>query len=239
MIYLGCQEDSDDKEALTDSYTSLFLNLMGAEYELYQRDYKMADNYLNSIESTLKSSYNIFCLYEDFRIDGARLSIAQLQKKMRSRSRNANLDHLRGIKAQIVLLDTEEYFDPYFHYLWRFEEEMSMVTKAATDPMLGLYEWNEFEDMVACMNNQWQSVQLNYLSPVTFEYDPVQYKLQISEKINLDAAVKLFNLAVQDEDGAKYDLCDSGNRLEQSYFRYIKSMIVHPLDANHLELASL
>ena len=239
VSFMGCLEDTAESNAVTDSYTSLFLNLMGTEYEIYEKDYKMADEYLSSIEETLKASYNVFCPYEGYRIDAARLSISQLQKKMTSRSRNANLDHLRGIKAQIVLLDTEEYFDPYFHFLWRFEEEMNGATTAAIDPMLGLHEWNEFEEMVNCMNNRWQRVQMNYLSPVTFEYDPIQYKQQISEKINLDAAVKLFNLAVQDEEGIKYDLCESGEYLQKSYYQYIKSMIVHPLDQGTMELASL
>jgi len=199
----------------------IYQELVNMEYALLISDYKQVKDHSSNLDDLLKEGYNLFCPEESSKIDGARLTNQILIQHIQNNENSKLSDDLRILKATIINLATDEDYDPYFLFLWRFEEDMDAATEVAIDPMLNLYEWNEFNDMVDCMNVSWQSVKMHRPSPDILNNDPEKYKNQSVHKIYLEQSIDNFNMAISQVDNLQYPLCEMAEGVREAYLEYI------------------
>jgi hypothetical protein len=212
--------------------------MLHLEYNLLSSEYQDATYNVQNIDHLLKVEYNMFCLGQSTQIDAARLVNHMIAQNINQNIKNGLLDDLRVLKSIILSLEVDDDFDPYLAYLWIFEEDMYEVTEVAMDPMLGLYEWNEFMVMVESMNMNWQTVLLHQPSTEIIYKDEIQNKNQSTYKIFLDKSIDSFNYAVQSDDYETHSLCDNAELLRMAYKDYIYSLINPPAE-NRKFLAKL
>lgn len=225
IAFLSCSKTPPQKQMSVDEHVMIYQELLSMEYALLTKKHKQAIVHANSLDELLKNNYNLYCPNESDQIDGARMTNHILKENIANANTKDLLDDLRVLKATIINLETDDDYDPYFAFLWRFEEEMFAATKVAIDPMLDLYEWNEFEDMVYCMNQSWEPVRLHFPSPKFLDYDTAKYKNQTVYKIYLENALEQFNKSVNSDDYEKYPICESAEAVRSAYLDYIKTFI--------------
>ena len=152
LVFWSCSDTQPQQQSSAEEHVMIYQELLGIEHALLTSQYNVAVGHSDNLNELLKNGYNLFCPNESSKIDGARMTNHLLKQSLKENNVNDLLDDLRMLKATIINLETDDDYDPYFAFLWRFEEEMYATTQVAIDPMLDLYEWNEFEDMVDCMN---------------------------------------------------------------------------------------
>jgi len=224
MMHCTTVEEPQTKVSKT-SQVLVYQVLLNMEYAMLQEDYESVAEYSKSLEQILKGGYKLYCPSESTQIDGARMTNHLLASHLAKKNKNQLLDDLRILKGTIIYLSSDEDYDPYYGFLWRFEEDMFAATEIAADPMLDLYEWNEFQVFVACMNNSWQPLKMHYPSPELLNYDTEKYKAQTMKKIYLEKAVTQFNEIVDHADDDIYPLCDAAQDLREAYKSYIYTLI--------------
>ncbi len=221
----SCSKNNSQPLTSTDEHALIYQELLSMEYALLIDDYDLLTQHAESLDVLLKDSYNLFCPEESAQIDGARMTNQILVQHIDVESSATLLDDLRILKGTIINLVSDDEYDPFFAFLWRFEEDMYNTTEVAMDPMLDLYEWNEFEALAECMNDSWQPLKLHRPSAEILDYDPDKFKNQSIYKIYLEKAVEDFNQAVRSADYQQYPLCDVSEEVRKAYVAYIKSFI--------------
>jgi len=226
-IFWNCnnQQSIPQSNSTDPDHAILYQELLSIEYALLSEDYNQALEHSSNLDEILKNGYNLFCPSESAQIDGARLTNQILVQHINKLKTNDLLDDLRILKGTIISLETDDDYDPYFAFLWRFEEDMYTTTQVAMDPMLDLFEWNEFNNMVACMKDSWQPLKMHFPSSEMLNNDPVKFKNQSVYKIYLEKAVNNFNQAVESADYQNYPLCDAAKQVRVAYKAYISTFI--------------
>lgn len=229
MLFVSCDQSASIEDNRPVDHTTIYQDLIQLEYSILNQDYETAAQHSKNVDKLLKENYNLFCPEESAQIDGARMSNRILAQHLADANRDKLLDDLRILKATIIHLSTDEDYDPYMAFLWRFEEDMYAATGVAIDPMLDLYEWNEFEVFVACMNESWYAVQHHQPSAALLDHDEAQYKNQSLHKIYLEKAIEDFNISVNEAGSEDFPLCESAESLRDAYTQYIKTFIENRL----------
>ncbi|MFT5912767.1 MAG: hypothetical protein ACI9XO_004309, partial [Paraglaciecola sp.] len=83
----------------------------------------------------------------------------------------AELDHARYELTEIRRLKGVPY---YLDDLYDFQENVEAVYDVASDDMLCLLEWEEFEKLVGDLNKEWQNVQQKPFDTDLFEIDKIE-----------------------------------------------------------------
>ena len=222
----------DQPKSTADNETDkvhIYQELLNMEYALLISDYTNLKYHSTHLDELLIDGYNLFCPAESNQINGARFTNKMLVKHVNNGQLHKLPDDLRILKASIINLETDDDYDPYFSFLWRFEEEMDAATQIAMDPMLDLLEWNEFTYRVDCMNNSWQSVKMHRPSPEILNHDPEKFKNQSVFKIYLKNAIEEFIKGVELADYEQYPLCELAEEVRKTYIAYIKTFIQDPI----------
>lgn len=225
FLLWNCNSPQSQQQQSTDEHAMIYQELLGIEYALLTSKKDIAIDHSENLDEILKNGYNLFCSNESLKIDGARMTNNLLKQHIENNNTNDLLDELRLLKATIINLETDDDYDPYFAFLWRFEEEMYATTQVAIDPMLDLYEWNEFDNMVDCMNQVWEPLRLHSPSPEILDHDQEKIKTQTVHKIYLDKSIEHFNKAVKSTDYEVYPICESAEAVREAYIQYIKTFI--------------
>jgi len=228
----SCSKDQPLPLETGDEHVLIYQELLRMEYAILTDDHAKLIEHSNNLDMLLKNNYNLFCPEESSQIDGARMTNKILAQHTQTEKKHILLDDLRILKGTIVHLVSDEDYDPYFAFLWRFEEDMYLSTMIAMDPMLDLYEWNEFQAAVECMNDSWRPVQLHFPSAEMLDNNPLKYKNQSVFKIYLEKALDEFNLAVSTADYEKYPLCESAEEVQKAYIAYIKTFTEGNIDSD-------
>jgi hypothetical protein len=225
IMLWSCSNTQPQQQNSSDEHVMIYQELLEMEHALLSSKKDIAIDHSDNLDEILRNGYNLFCPTESSKIDGVRMTNFLLKQNIENKTTSDLLDDLRLLKATIINLETDDDYDPYFAYLWRFEEEMYATTHVAIDPMLDLQEWNEFDYMVDCMNDAWYPVKLHAPSSEILDHDPEKFKNQTVHKIYLDNAVEHFNKAVKSADYEKYPLCESAEAVREAYIKYVKTFI--------------
>ena len=225
ILFVACEKDESIFIDPSKRYNNLLQEMLNLEYSIYNEDVDGAIFYTNNIDKNLTKSYNLFCPEESSRIDAARLVNHILAKNIEQGQTQSAWNDFRGLKALIMNMKTEANHDPYLGLLWLFEEEMFVATSIAIDPMLKLYEYNEFEGIVNCMNTLWISVKTHQPSIDLVDGDYTRYKNQAIYKIYLGQVIDSFFVAVDSADWEDMPLCESAEHVREAYKNYIFSLI--------------
>lgn len=209
----------------SNDYTLIYQEILSMEYALLNEDYDIVIHHSNNLDAVLKDGYKLFCPEESAQIDGARMTNRILVQHIQNRAYQDLLDDLRILKGTIIHLESDDDYDPYFAFLWRFEEDMHTATGIAMDPKLDLYEWNEFTYAVDCMNDSWTPLKMHFPSPEILNNDPVKYKKQTVHKIYLEKAIDKFNTAVRTADYEQYPLCETAEVVREAYVEYLNTFL--------------
>lgn len=225
----SCEEDTKTQYVVEndniDDISSTQLLFSAIEYDLYTAEKKQANRHTNYLIEKISQGKKLYCTQEIEDVQRLISDLETFETEILYKSEHSSLEELRDLKGRYIMLQTKDDHDPYLYQLWRYEEEMYYTTKAAMDPKLDLYEWGEFQMMVDCMNENWYMVNLHYPSIELFGNNKLGYKIQTTAKIHLQKSMDQFNIAVQSDDYQKYDLCNHGMLLRESYIKYINTFI--------------
>ena len=225
----SCEDEPNNRLDLQfvqiDDYSATQLLFSTIEYDLYMDESTLANSHIKELKNSIDDNPNLFCTDELERLKNLVFDLDVYADQVLKESKYWSLDKLRFLKGQFMIMETKEDYDPYLYHLWSYEEEMYYTTKAAIDPALDLYEWGEFKLMVDCMNDDWEMVRLHYPSIELFGNNHLGYKIQTMAKIHLQESMNEFNTAVRSDDYIKYDLCEHGDALRESYIKYIKTFV--------------
>ena len=226
ILVSSCTVDKPETTQITDGHTLIYQDLINMEYALLTQDYKSAEFYSDNLDTHLKDGYKLYCPDESAQIDGARLTNKIFAQHLEEKNLETLLDDLRILKGTVVSLVSDDDYDPFLAFLWRFEEDMYYATETAMDPMLDKYDWNEFKLMVDCMNDSWYPLQLHYPSPEILDHDEERFKNQTKYKIYLQKAIEKFNAAVETADYSKNPICEPAEDIRKAYLAYINTFII-------------
>lgn len=225
----SCQDEPNNQLDLqtvqVDDFSATQLLFSLIEYDLYIGESKLANNHINNLKNKIADNQKLFCIHESEGLKNLIVDLDMYADQVLKESKDWSLDKLRFLKGQYMIIETKEDYDPYLYHVWKYEEDMYYTTKAAIDPKLDLYEWCEFEMLVEGMNDDWEMVRLHYPSIDLFGNNHLGYKIQTMAKIHLQESMNQFNTAVRSDDYVKYDLCDHGDALRESYIEYIKTFV--------------
>lgn len=227
LIFCQCTDISPDEKrsiVATDPYISTQLLFSTVEYEVYRENKTRAVMHSLQLYQNLTDRTDSYSPGDDARVIRLADDVMHYAQELPSQDAQTSLEGLRDLKGQYLHINTY-HDDHYLYYLWRYEEEMFYTTKAAMDPLLDLYEWSEFVMMVACMNDDWDMVMQHYPSEELLGNKYDQDQKQAKAKINLEESMLRFNAAVDSNDYQRYDLCDHGAALRQSYVNYLKTCV--------------
>lgn len=228
-VLYSCQNEPSEKPkvelTVVNDFSATQLLFTAIEHDLYLGELALAADHTNRLKNKISDNKQMYCLDESTDVNHLINDLEVYENKVLDENIHWSLDRLRDLKGQYVMLQTRDDYDPFLYQLWRFEEDMYDVTKAAMDPKLDLYEWGEFKMMVDCMNDEWQLVNLHYPSMELFGNNHLGYKIQTTAKIHLQKSMEKFNIALMSGDYEKYDLCDHAISLRENYVRYINTFI--------------
>lgn len=234
----SCQNENYIDQMKPVSFNDVLLTLSEIEYAFYLEDGAYANSVLGDLIDQIESCDHLVCASSKYDLLEVITDIEYLETYSSSSKTDHLLDKLRIIKAKVMSLDTSDDYDPYIYMMWRFEEDMYYVTKAAIDPMLDLYEWEEFVDMKQCMNEKWSMLMQHYPSSETLDGDKSHYRNQISKKIRLDQSMKELDYIVYRYDASDDSLCEVGESLRKAYVNYLRSFLMVE-DSTSIYLANL
>ena len=225
----GCQNEPLNKSIVQtveiDDISAIQLLFSSIEYDLYTGEKTLANRHVYDLKNRIASNTKMYCIEEFEELQDLMRDLGMYAGQVLKESEQWSLEKLRDLKGQYIMLETEADYDTYLYHLWRYEEGMYYTTKAAKDQKLDLYEWGEFQMMVNCMNEDWEMVSLHYPSIELFENNHLGYKIQTMAKIHLQESMNRFNIAVASDDYLKYDLCEHGESVRNSYINYIKTFV--------------
>jgi len=230
MMSFGCDREINNVDLSEDSYTALHKHILTAELNMYQNDIGDLESNLNKVIELLKDDKNLFCPFQNAKINEA-ISVSQnILDKSTIAGLDYQLDQLRLFKRHIYNMDTDSEIDFFVLYLWHYEEQMYHSTKAAIDPKLDLYEWEEFVDEVSCLSESWDILNHHYPAPRTLDYDQLKYKNQVVVKEELKKATLAFTTLVTygqaDQNVVRY----SAEYLRKKYIEYLEVLIYDPME---------
>lgn len=229
LMLAQCAEsmsDTKSQEMPVDPYISTQLLFSNVEYYVYTEDKTNAVMHIMQLYQNLSDHADVYCPDDGARVGSLADAVMRYAQQLTRHDVQSSLEKLRELKRQFLLINAHQDTDHYLYHLWQYEEDMYYTTNAAMDPMLNLYEWNEFVQMVACMNDDWELVKRHYPSAELLGNEQIQYKALTKSKINLEESMLRFNHAVDSDNYLKYDLCDHGAALRQTYVEYLKTLVL-------------
>jgi len=224
LVYSCAEEPTAPPPVSTDLHIAMQQVITSIEYSLYKKDRSAAVEYLEDWIHLLNRCDDEFCAEDQAQFANLVSELATYHNSLQSAGQELALDRLRMLKAHFMNLNTVAPVQTYLYDLWKYEEDMYYATKTAMDPMLDLYEWNEFEAMTLCLTESWDRVQLHYPSLELLYEDQLAYKMQTLAKVELQAAMKQFDTAVKNDDYHTDTLAESAAHLRTSYIRYLMTL---------------
>lgn len=229
VINFGCQEKISTTELQQSKYSELHTSILATEYAIYQKNDDDTKSHLSQIVRQINDSSKLFCPYQDIEIDAATYIASDLVENAKMKDQDYQLDQLRILKTHIYNLDTNSEMDIFLLYLWDFEKQMHANTKAALDPKLDLYEWNEFIQLTECLSEAWSILNHHFPTPETLGYDALKLKSQTLAKDDLGKALKIFTSTVYKSNTRSEYLESVTLNLREIYTAYIGSIVNDPL----------
>lgn len=225
---IACQEDANPLAKQQDPTPEAQLLLCNVEYAIMTQNKGNILNSLESLEEQFSQRDSVLNSLRENKIDLFVKHFNALKKNTLKYSEQNALEELRDLKVEYSNLQYSSFDDPYISKLWQLERDMYPTTKAAIDPMLDLYEWQEFVDILNCMNESWESIKDEAPKKSTFHNDTHWYEAQIDGKKRLEKAIVNINIAANSDDYINHSLCDAGVELRESYINYIALFIFYP-----------
>ena len=228
-LNFGCQKDDSNTKLQQSNYSELHASILATEYAIYQKKDNDTKSHLKQIVEQIKNSDELFCPYQDIEIEAATYIATDLVENAKTKDQDYQLDQLRTLKTHIYNLNTNSEMDIFLLYLWDFEKQMHATTKAALDPKLDLYEWNEFVQLTECLSEAWQILNHHFPTPETLGYDAQKLKTQTLAKDDLEKALKKFASTVYKSNTRSEYLESVALNLREIYTAYIGSIVNDPL----------
>lgn len=222
----SCQSITEDEPVKAFVYTDALLAITEVEHAIYSENYDQANSILSELDILIMNCEDALCTKGEGDIESIISDVQYLENCDSQCDKDHRLDKLRVIKSKMMMLELDDEYDPYIFMLWQFEEDMYYASKAAMDPMLDLYEWDEFENMVLCMNENWNRVMYHYPSYETLGGDDGYYRNQVAKKIILNKQIEVFYRSVIDFQTEDDFVCVSAFKMREAYKTYLKALLM-------------
>ncbi len=110
-----------------------------------------------------------------------------------------HLDHARYEMMELrYLIEIEDY---YMDQVWDLENAIALLIDYATDDMLGLLEWEEFEEVADDMKKAWKVVLSAPVEPELYTLNEEQLLKLAENKLRLNIAMDNFYKELETADG--------------------------------------
>ncbi len=153
-----------------------------------------------------------------------------------SNSDETEYTYLQKLKDLIISIPIEiSTRDEHLDALMVYGNHLLVATSTASDAMMELYEWNEFESQVNYLKESW--ILLNDRNPSLELLRYNDEKVIVQKKVYdlLRLAMDDFLYSVEGGDATTYELCSNADVLRERYVDYLKLLTsVTPRDQEEI-----
>jgi len=219
----GCRETPaefvlKDMASFDRAYISVYYFVEINQMELAQKSIF----HLNHVWQKYRVKYaNIFSECEEYR-EAFRMTDAWLSEAYRSiesGNRVAAFVYLDNVRYQMIEWRSLHDLDYVLDGVWDFETSVYLVEEVATDPMLCLLDYCEFEALVEELNLSWKNLDMTYKDLDYFGITYSDYLKNLNRKDNLKNSLIEFNLAVTTADG--HYVAEKAVLMKAAYLDYL------------------
>jgi len=228
LLFFSCDQSSEQIELQPDSnsfFVSTNQDIIKLQTFILKKAYLPALNQTKKTNSNVSTYINEIDVLDNKSWSSLETELQKLEKKLLKKEDDFLLQQsLQKIKFHLINISLKYHNDQYFPRLWSFENALLQTTKVAQDPLLDLYEWGEFQEMVTCMNQEWIPLRSLKLKQSYIDYNEELVYSYYHQKTQLIQALDSFNVAVNSDDHEKYDLCEYGATLEWKYIQFLQTL---------------
>lgn len=164
---------------------------------------------------------NIFPECEEYR-EAFRMTDAWLTEAYRSideGNKIAAYVYLDNVRYQMVEWRSLHDLDYVLDGMWDFETSVYLVEEVATDPMLCLLDYCEFEALVEELNLSWKNLDMTYNDVAYFGIPYTDFLANLNRKDNLKNSLIEFNRAVTTAEG--HYVAEKAVLMKTAYLDYL------------------
>jgi hypothetical protein len=127
--------------------------------------------------------------------------------------------YLDNVKYQMIEWRSLHDLDYILDSIWDFENSIYLVEEVASDPMLCLLDYCEFEALVEELNLSWKYLNMTYLEMKDFGINDDAYFKILTRKDQLKNSLIEFNRAVETAEG--YYVAEKAQQMKLAYLNYL------------------
>ena len=144
--------------------------------------------------------------------------------------------HLQKLKELIVSIPISlSPRDEHLDALLVFGNDLLVTTETARDPMMDLYEWNEFMAQIESLKDSWKLLEDRKPTVELLRFNPIKIDSQMKLFDLLRQSINVFFESVENEEATTYDLCSNSDVLRQQYINYLSLLTsVSPQDQEEI-----
>ncbi|HMQ06833.1 MAG TPA: hypothetical protein PKC30_05995 [Saprospiraceae bacterium] len=194
------------------------INPYRLEYRIMELEYAILEK--DGSRVRLTADQIKFMLEESMMNATARRNLIDILDKIiiyRNQDRNFDLISIFKLEYLKEVYDKEDYLP----LLWQFGNDLVEATTVAMDPKLDLYDWNEFKEIVDCMDGSYQLLSRSSPDMDLLLYSPGKSELHPKYFNDLRTNMERFIKAIQSDDWMVHSLDESARALLESYKKYL------------------
>lgn len=164
---------------------------------------------------------NIFPECEEYR-EAFRMTDAWLSEAYQSIDEGnevAAFVYLDNVRYQMIEWRSLHDLDYILDGVWDFETSLYLVEEIASDPMLCLLDYCEFEALVKELNLSWKNLDMTYEEVEYFGITYTEYLTNLNRKDELKNSLIEFNRAVSTAEG-EY-VAEKALQIKEAYLNYL------------------
>ncbi len=178
--------------------------------------------HLNQAWQKFRGRYiNIFPEWEEYR-EAFRMTDAWLSEAYQSIDADntvAAFVYLDNVRYQMIEWRSLHDLDYLLDDVWDFETSLYLVEEVASDPMLCLLDYCEFEALVEELNLSWKNLDMTYEDVEYFGITFSEYLTNMNQKDRLKNSLIEFNRAVSTAEGAY--VAQKALQMKEAYLNYL------------------
>lgn len=225
-LFFSCTTDQESKELVNDiSLNTLHQDIIYLEYlllsdirETAEQQAKTSIYHLNELNSIIdSSSLHTFSNLDEY--------LTQLIQDLNNNNSYFSLQQKMDLIREEMIKLSFENKNSFFLTHWIFDSKILPCIDISQDELLELYEWNEFELFVDCMNREWKIHEYQVYDYEFLLFSQNKIDKYILAKSELSLAIDKFNSVVYQDDDNQERLCVVGEKLKIKYLNYLESLV--------------
>ena len=213
ILTIACQPDMPVQPFRTE------FKVLNLEIALLQQDHGNIQLLAGEVKALLEDHITKSELEQQVKGDAIRL-LDQIQTGYYNPNHFEELTLLK--EDLLILFNSNEYKDNHLDALWHFGNALLTATSTARDPLMDLYEWNEFELQIQMLKDAWEIVEKQDPSMALLRYNSQKKDKRVELFDQLNIALQEFEKVVADGFSPTETLCEKADELRKHYLEYLE-----------------